>query len=187
MMSKALLVIDVQEGWRNPSSPLYLGSDFKDLTKNIQELVQFCRSKSISVVWVTHVLKADGSDRERFQPPEISFFVEGTKDVQLMSELQPLPSETVLKKNRLSCFLGTNLQELLKRENMDELVLCGIMTNGCVRTTAIDAYQRNLKVVVVKDCCASGDSEVDEFTFKDLKNLLFGFECPPLEDFKKQA
>jgi len=183
-MSKALLVIDVQEEWRNPDSALYLGSDFKGLTKNIQELVQFFRQSSIPIIWVTHVLKADGSDRERFQPKDVTFFVEGTKDVQLMSELKPLPSETMLKKNKLSCFLGTNLEELLKQKKVDELILCGIMTNGCVRTTAIDAYQRNFKVSIVKDCCASGSAETDEFTFKDLLSLTFGLECVSLAELK---
>lgn len=183
-MPKALLIIDVQEEWRSPKSPLYLG-DFNDLVQNVKSLANFARSKSIPVIWVTHVLKADGSDRERFQPKDVSFMVEGSNGAQIMSELKPLPKEIVLKKNKLSCFLGTNLEALLKKTKVDELILCGIMTNGCVRTAAIDAYQRSFKVTLIKDCCGTDSKETDEFTFKDLSNLCFGLECLSLEQFKK--
>ncbi len=183
-MFQALLVIDVQEEWRDPNSPLYLGSDFKELVKNVNDLVTLCRSKAIPVIWVKHILRVDGSDRERFQPKDVSYLVEGSKNAEFMSDLKPLPSEPVLKKNRLSCFLGTNLDDLLKKMNIDELILCGIMTNGCVRTTTIDAYQRNFKVSLVKDCCGSGSKETDEFTFKDLQSLMFGAQILSLADFK---
>jgi len=179
-----MLVIDVQEEWRTPDSPLYLG-DFKELVAKVKELVEVSRKKGIPVIWVRHVLNADGSDRERFQPKDMNFMVEGTKGAQIMSELKPLPSETILRKNKLSCFLDTNLDELLKKMKVDELILSGIMTNGCVRTTAIDASSRNFKVTLVKDCCSTDSKETDEFTFKDLKNLLFGLECISLDEFRR--
>ncbi|MEK6964193.1 MAG: isochorismatase family cysteine hydrolase [Nanoarchaeota archaeon] len=186
-MPKALLVIDVQEEWRDPNSPLYLGDDFKDLVMNINDLVLFSRQHSIPVIWVKHVLKADGSDRERFQPEDVSYMVEGTKGAELMSELRPLTSEVVLQKNKFSCFLGTNLEELLKKMHIDELILCGIMTNTCVRTTAFDGYQRSYKITIIRDACASDSKETDEFTFKDIQNLMFNSECVSVADFKKSG
>ncbi len=186
-MSKALLVIDAQEEWRDPNSPLYLGSDFKDLVENINGLVFLSRQNSIPVIWVKHVLKADGSDRERFQPKDVNFMVEGTKGAQIMSELKPLPSEIILQKNKFSCFLGTNLEELLKKMHIDELIICGIMTNTCVRTAAFDGYQRSYKITIIKDACASDSKETDEFTFKDIQNLMFSSECVSVAEFKKSG
>ena len=113
--------------------------------------------------------------------------VEGTKGSELMSELKPFPSERLIQKNKLSAFLGTKWEEWLKELNRDELVLCGIMTNGCVRTAAIDGYQRGYKITIITDCCASDSKETDDFTFKDLQNLMFGSECTSLENGKGRS
>lgn len=40
-----------------------------------------------------------------------------------------------------------------------ELVLCGINTHACIRMTAIDAYQRDLRVVLAEECIDSYDAE----------------------------
>ena len=44
------------------------------------------------------------------------------------------------------------------------LVLAGINTHACVRTTAIDAYQRDYDIIVASDCVASYDAEHHEVT-----------------------
>ena len=41
----------------------------------------------------------------------------------------------------------------------DEIVITGVNTHACIRTTAIDAYQRDLKVVLASDCMGSYDQE----------------------------
>lgn len=42
---------------------------------------------------------------------------------------------------------------------MTEVVLCGTNTHACIRMTAIDAYQRDLEVVLARDCIGSYDAE----------------------------
>ena len=62
-------------------------------------------------------------------------------------------------KKRHSAFYGTNLDEILTRLNPDTLILAGINTHACIRMTAIDAYQRDWKVVLASDCVHSYDKE----------------------------
>lgn len=48
------------------------------------------------------------------------------------------------------------------------VIVCGILTNLCVRSFIQDAYDRDFKITVIKDCCIAHTPEIQEFTFFDL-------------------
>jgi maleamate amidohydrolase len=54
-------------------------------------------------------------------------------------------------------FFGTGLDELLRTLDVDQVILAGVNTHACVRTAAIDAYQRDLPVFILRECVASKD------------------------------
>jgi isochorismate hydrolase len=62
-------------------------------------------------------------------------------------------------KKRYSAFFGTQLDELIRARGVDMLVLAGINTHACVRTTAIDAYQRDLGAIIAREAVGSHDRE----------------------------
>ena len=62
-------------------------------------------------------------------------------------------------KKRYSAFFGTNLEQILSDLAPERITLAGVNTHACVRTTAIDAYQRDIRVVLASDCIASHDPE----------------------------
>lgn len=67
----------------------------------------------------------------------------------------PLPAGCAfLPKGRHSAFFGTPLEYLLRRENIETLVLTGQVTEQCVLYTALDAYVRECTVRVAGDCVA---------------------------------
>jgi nicotinamidase-related amidase len=90
--------------------------------------------------------------------------IAGTDGCELLPELERHASEKVLVKKRYSAFFGTDLDETLAALRPEVLVLAGINTHACVRTTAIDAYQRDYEVLVASDCVASYDAEHHEVT-----------------------
>ena len=61
-------------------------------------------------------------------------------------------------------FYGTELESLLEKLDADPLILAGVNTHACIRTAAIDAYQRDFQVIIVRDCVASKDLEHHEIT-----------------------
>jgi nicotinamidase-related amidase len=67
-------------------------------------------------------------------------------------------------KKRYSAFFGTDLDATLKNLGSDLLVVAGINTHACVRTTVIDAYQRDYEVVVATECIASYDEAHHDIT-----------------------
>ena len=61
-------------------------------------------------------------------------------------------------------FYGTALETLLQELDADPLILAGVNTHACIRTAAIDAYQRDFQVIIVRDCVASKDLTHHEIT-----------------------
>ena len=85
--------------------------------------------------------------------------VAGTPGAQFDSRLDVRPADAVMIKKRYSAFFGTDLDERLGKLGVDTLILTGVNTHACIRTTAIDAYQRDLEVIFASECLASYDGE----------------------------
>ena len=67
--------------------------------------------------------------------------------------VKPLPSETVLPKHTGDAFIGTGLEEKLRAGGQTVLVICGVITNNSVESTARSAGNRGFKSYVVEDAC----------------------------------
>jgi isochorismate hydrolase len=71
-------------------------------------------------------------------------------------------------KKRYSAFFGTRLDVLLSTLEAKTLVLAGINSHACVRTTAIDAFQRDHDIILATDCLGSYDQEHHDVSMKYL-------------------
>ncbi len=73
----------------------------------------------------------------------------------IVDELAPRPDELVIcKSHKPSGFFGTELAALLVYDKVDTVVVTGLTTSGCVRATAVDAFQYNFDVVIPFECVA---------------------------------
>ena len=72
----------------------------------------------------------------------------------------PQGDDIVITKHRISAFTGTDLDMILRANEIDTLILMGIATSGVVLATLLDASDADYRVLVVKDCCADQDAEV---------------------------
>ena len=69
-------------------------------------------------------------------------------------ELAPAPEDIVLWKSKPSAFFGTDMQAVLVHYKIDTLIVTGMVTSGCVRATAVDAFNLNYSVIVPEECVA---------------------------------
>ena len=72
----------------------------------------------------------------------------------------PEAGDIVITKHRISAFAGTDLDMILRANDIDTLVMFGIATSGVVLSTLLHAADADYRVAVIKDCCAELDSEV---------------------------
>ncbi len=154
-MKKALLVVDWEKEWTNPKSEYFVG-DLVRATKKLNRLIEFCRTKNYKIIFIRHIEK-DSKDA----------FAKNSECIQFIKDTNIETSDVVITKYKISPFFKTNLDIELK--GIKEIVVAGILTNLCVRSTIQDAYDRDFKITVIQDCCISFDKNVHQFTIRDLK------------------
>ena len=74
--------------------------------------------------------------------------------------IAPLPTDSVVTKLRVSAFAGSDLEVLLRAQDIRHLVLCGIATSGVVLSTLREAADKDYGLIVLSDCCVDNDEEV---------------------------
>ena len=169
MTSKALILVDFENEWTDKNSDYFVG-DISELIEKTNKLIDYCRKNDYKIIFTTHVEK--DSD-EAFAP--------NSKNVEIIDALHKEDSDVLIIKNKISPFYQTDLEKYL--EGIDEIVICGILTNLCVRSLAQDAYDRDFKITIIKDCCKAFDNKTQEFTFKDLKATREEIEFLNLNEF----
>ncbi|MDX3457534.1 cysteine hydrolase family protein [Streptomyces sp. ME02-8801-2C] len=142
-MTRALIVIDVQESFR--ADPLWETISDPKIADKVNRLVRLARRAGDLVVWVLHSEPGSGG---AFDP--------ALGHVQLMEELeQPQDGEPLVRKTSHNAFTTTNLQQLLTERGVRELAVCGIRTEQCVETTARLAGDLGYQVTFVVDATAT--------------------------------
>ena len=90
-------------------------------------------------------------------------FVEGTWGAAFHEMVAPVDGEIVIAKRRLSAFYGSDLEMILRMNNITTTVIAGAATVFVVEATAREAADRGFEVVVLEDCVANFDKEEDDF------------------------
>lgn len=128
------------------------------LCSSINALTAMARASGCPVVWVRQEFEPDLSDAMMdMKRLGIHMFIKGTPGPQVLDELERSDADLEVVKKRYSMFFGTHLDALLQRLGTDRIILAGVNSHACIRTAAIDAYQRDFEVLIVRECVASKD------------------------------
>jgi nicotinamidase-related amidase len=85
---------------------------------------------------------------------------ERTPETEIHSGVTPRSGEIVVTKRRVGPFSTTDLDTILKAKGIDTMVLMGISTSGVVLSTVRWAADIDYRLIVLSDCCADRDEEV---------------------------
>jgi nicotinamidase-related amidase len=143
------------------------------LIRGIQSLADIFYSEGHPVVWVRQEFRADLSDAfKEMRRDNIKITIEGTAGAKIISELVPRSEDHHVIKKRYSAFFETNLDKLVASLGIDTIVLAGVNTHACVRMTAIDAYQRDLDVIIAKEAIGSYDRMHEEMSLRYMNGKI---------------
>jgi maleamate amidohydrolase len=143
------------------------------LLASTNDLVRLMRQRGYPIIWVRQEFEPDLHDAfPEMISKGIRITIRGTDGCQIVSSLDVIPSDAVVVKKRYSAFFGTGLDQTLLRLKPDGLIMAGINTHACVRMTAIDAYQRDWKVIIAADCVDSYDREHHDISLRYLHDKI---------------
>jgi nicotinamidase-related amidase len=166
----ALLVIDMQYRSAHPDFGLCVKvreAGFKEaaeyyqgrlavIVPNIRRLQDAFRAARMEVMHVRiQSMTADGRDRSPSHKKLGHAGDPSSREAEILDELKPAGDEPVFNKTAGSVFLSTNIAYVLRNMGIENLVVVGVVTTGCVHTAVTDAADLGFHVVLVEDGCAA--------------------------------
>ena len=149
----ALLLIDVQNDFLDRLS---VAGSTMDLVSRIASLLSFCRKQKIPVFHIQTRTNAEGWDRmPHWIKNNYHACIEGTKGALPPDSLSPEDGETIVFKHFFNAFNHTELASALRARRVDTLMMAGLYLHGCIRSTALEAYEQGYTVWVADDAVGS--------------------------------
>ncbi|AIQ60925.1 cysteine hydrolase family protein [Paenibacillus borealis] len=179
MSKHAVVIIDMLNDFIHPDGALTCPNGAA-IVPAIQELIEFSHENDIQVIFVQEAHRQNDADF-RVRPVHA---IKGTWGSDFITELTPQPDkgDYIVQKRRHSAFSYTDMDLFLREEGIDTVVVTGVWTNVCVRSTASDAMYHTYKVKCISDCCASKDEEMHVSGLRDIG--IFG-EVLTLAEYKE--
>lgn len=141
MKKEALLLIDIQDIYFTPG-PLLLDNPTK-AAKNAAVLLERFRNDEKPVIHVKHNFEAYSDINEI---------------------VKPIGNEKIVYKDYPNSFLKTDLEEYLVQNDIEQLVVAGMMSHMCIDTTVRACQNYGYKVTLIEDACTT-----QSLKFKDVE------------------
>ena len=145
-MTKALLLIDLQNDYFDGGSfPLW---NTDQTLSNIESAIARAREAGMTIVHVQHI-----ADPAAGIAP---FFNTGTPGAEIHARIRSAaPDAPIVIKAFADSFEQTNLESVLQKHAVSELLVCGMMTQNCVTHTAISKAAEKYDTTILVDCCTT--------------------------------
>jgi nicotinamidase-related amidase len=182
----ALVIIDMQRDFMEPGGfGETLGNDVSQLASAVKPIAAVLAAARDSGMLVVHTREGHLPDLSDAPPAKLErgapslrigdpgpmgrILIRGEAGHDIIPALYPLDNEVVIDKPGKGAFYATELDDVLQRYCIENLLVCGVTTEVCVNTTVREANDRGYRCVVLADGCASYFPEFHEMGLKMIK------------------
>ncbi len=177
----ALVMIDVQHDFCSENGLFgRIGKNMEMMAptvKKIGQLVEAARQKGVLPIFIQNQWLPDnrvvsGSFlrfmiyKQGMEPNEAGCTVSGTWGAEILPETGIKPDDIIVQKWRPSAFRSTNLDMVLRCNDIKTVILTGVITQGCVESTARDAMFHDYYTVIVQDSVATYKKDLHDASLK---------------------
>lgn len=158
---RALLVIDVQNDYF--SGPMQITHP-RDSFANILHAMDAAKDAGLPIVMIQTAIPR----------PDAKVFRKGTPGWELHPEVVRRHFDVLIHKELPGSFTGTNLEEWLRQNKIETVVICGYMTQMCCDTTSRQAVHLGFKVEFLSDATGtlSFKNTAGEVTAEELHRAI---------------
>lgn len=148
-MNSAIILVDIQNDYfAGGKNELHLP---EEAANHAKQALDFFRRANLPVYHIQHINTREGA----------TFFLPDSEGAEIRQIAAPLPDEKVFIKHAPNSFLNTGLADELSKNNIQQLIICGMMSHMCIDTTVRAAQDYNFAVTVLEDACTTKDLSWD--------------------------
>ena len=169
----AIMVIDMQNDFIDPRAISTVAPASQEIIPHIKRVLDMARAKKVPVFYTRGLVNPDGVGESlwRFKMKshrDALCQIDGTWGAEITTELAPQPGDVVINKRRPSAFFRTELEVFLHGLQIDTLIFCGASVSGCVRASVLDAFMRDYRCMIPRECVADRHADVYEANLFDM-------------------
>lgn len=175
MARNAFIIIDMQKDFNVPGAPFRVDCGLEAMPY-IEKALAATRESNVPIFHVFRYYRANGVDCEitRYDAYKEKGFhgcTIGEEGAEIMDSIKPIDGEYQIVKQRWSAFFNTELDLILRRLQVRQVILAGVQTPNCVRGTVWDANSLDYEVICLTDATNAKTPEVHQANLFDMKNI----------------
>lgn len=164
---KALIIVDMLNDFVKDGAPLK-APEIETIIEPIKREINRAHREEYPVIYICDSHDSDDKEFKLYPPHAIA----GTKGADVIDQLKPERKDLIVRKKTFSSFYKTELDKILKQEQIKEIIITGCVANICVYFTAFEAVVRGLKVSVVLDSIIGLDRKDYDTAVEQMKKVL---------------
>ncbi len=169
----ALLVLDMQHYFFDESSHAFIPS-MQGIVGNIKILENLFSDSHRPIILTRHINTPD--DAGIMKTWWKGMIERDNISSRLIEEIK-VPDSIIIDKTKYDAFIDTDLEGILRKNNIKNLIICGVMTHLCCETTARSGFMHGFNVFFTVDGTATYNKKFHSST---ILNLSHGFAIPVL-------
>lgn len=171
--NSALLVTDMQKFFGKTNSHAYIPS-IETIIPNINDLIGAFKAHNLPVIFTKHVNTPENAGLMGEWWRDV--ILKNTEQSEFIEEIDTA-EHIIIEKPQYDAFYNTELKDILRKFDINSLVITGVMAHLCCETTARSAFVRGFKSFFVVDATATYN---EDFHRNTVMNLAHGFSVPVL-------
>ncbi|MRH41806.1 isochorismatase family protein [Aquibacillus halophilus] len=170
----ALVLIDLQ---KETDFGLF---GLNEVIKNTSSVIDACREANVPIIHTRQINRVDGVGLSLGEPLNEDgspfFYNADSEKVETIDEIKPQKGDIVIDKYRWSAFFDTNLNLTLKSLGVKNVIIGGVVTDGCLMTSVFDAYFRDYNVHLIKDICTTSNEGAHMASLMIMANWVYNIK-----------
>ena len=149
----ALVLIDFAQAYFDRQCDLYAGVE--EALASALRIREAAHEVGVPVILTEVSYMPGGLNGGRFfeKAKPLKAFVKGASTAEFADGLVPREDEVIVTKQYPSAFFGTSLASTLTALGIDNVILTGLTTSGCVRASCVDSMSHGFTTTVVREAC----------------------------------